>query len=648
MRRLRSAVAICSAIAATSLASAGDAIAFDCQGPVRPTADGATALAQSCGSVDPDLGARDAAKRVLGVEADQLGIDAGRLQIIDTDRSPGGRVVRFQQLFDDVPVFDGQTVVSLGDGNRVDMVVGSGAESAPADLNPSLTRAGALARAAGAVAGGADTRLPPTARLVVYPDGDRSRLAWHAVVATADPVADWNLIIDADTGAILGSWNGIDTVTGTGIVFSPNPVQRTGNTSLRDLNNTDSGAFDSARSSVSLTNLAPAVNTLRGDFADLTGGGIIDGPLPYTPGTANEPSRAYNYSRADNRFEEANAYYAITEVQKLIQALGFTSANNRSIPVDVHFDSDDNSFYSSTDGGLHFGDGGVDDAEDADVVIHEYGHSVQDNQVPGWGPGGDTEQGAIGEGFGDLLAVMFYMGTGDPAYEASVRRYCVMEWDATAYNPVTAQNPGSGCLRWINGMDESTGADIGAYSGAPTEVHDDGRYWSAAMTCVFDGMGGDTAARDNLLKLVLDSQTRLVPTTADTAFEDQVASMLVSDTNLFGGSHRSLIGDCARSRNIADLDTTAPETSIGKHPKNKTTKKRAKFTFTANETATFQCSVDDKPFASCSSPFSVKVKKRGKHTFAVQAADAAGNVETTPATDSWKLKKKRKRHHHHH
>ena len=82
----------------------------------------------------------------------------------------------------------------------------------------------------------------------------------------------------------------------------------------------------------------------------------------------------------------------------------------------MHFYAEDNSFYSPGDRGLHFGDGGVDDAEDADIVLHEYGHSVQDNQVPGWGPGGDTEQGAIGEGFGDLLAGMSYMGTGNPAY----------------------------------------------------------------------------------------------------------------------------------------------------------------------------------------------------------------------------------------
>jgi hypothetical protein len=34
---------------------------------------------------------------------------------------------------------------------------------------------------------------------------------------------------------------------------------------------------------------------------------------------------------------------------------------------------------------LAFGEGGVDDAEDVDVVLHEYGHAIQHDTVPGWG-----------------------------------------------------------------------------------------------------------------------------------------------------------------------------------------------------------------------------------------------------------------------
>ncbi len=89
-------------------------------------------------------------------------------------------------------------------------------------------------------------------------------------------------------------------------------------------------------------------------------------------------------------------------------------------------------------------------------------------------------------------------------------------------------------------------------------------------------------------------------------------------------------------------DATPPETTITKGPKDKTKKRTATFEFSANEAATFECSLDGKSvFKPCTSPFTVKVKK-GKHTFQVQARDTAGNLDATPATDSWKVKKKRK------
>jgi hypothetical protein len=38
----------------------------------------------------------------------------------------------------------------------------------------------------------------------------------------------------------------------------------------------------------------------------------------------------------------------------------------------------------------------------------------------------------------------------------------------------------------------------------------------------------------------------------------------------------------------------------------------------------------------------VKVKK-GRHTFSVRATDQDGNVDGSPATDNWKVKKKKKK-----
>jgi hypothetical protein len=94
-------------------------------------------------------------------------------------------------------------------------------------------------------------------------------------------------------------------------------------------------------------------------------------------------------------------------------------------------------------------------------------------------------------------------------------------------------------------------------------------------------------------------------------------------------------------------DSVAPETRIDLGPKAtvKTKKKKVKVSiaFSANETATFRCSLDGAAPASCSSPFSATVKK-GTHTFEVTATDSAGNADSTPATTTWKVKRKKRKH----
>ena len=77
-------------------------------------------------------------------------------------------------------------------------------------------------------------------------------------------------------------------------------------------------------------------------------------------------------------------------------------------------------FYSPVDMGIHFGESGAcrpDRGEEADAILHEYGHAIQDNQVPGWGVTNPItlkeETGAMGEGFGDILACVFFAEKGE-------------------------------------------------------------------------------------------------------------------------------------------------------------------------------------------------------------------------------------------
>ena len=90
-------------------------------------------------------------------------------------------------------------------------------------------------------------------------------------------------------------------------------------------------------------------------------------------------------------------------------------------------------------------------------------------------------------------------------------------------------------------------------------------------------------------------------------------------------------------------DCINPEVTIDKGPRKQSKKRTAKFLFSSNESgATFECSLDGKPFTACTSPLKTKKLKRRKHTFAVHAVDAGAN-KSADAVYKWKVKKKKKK-----
>jgi hypothetical protein len=84
------------------------------------------------------------------------------------------------------------------------------------------------------------------------------------------------------------------------------------------------------------------------------------------------------------------------------------------------------------------------------------------------------------------------------------------------------------------------------------------------------------------------------------------------------------------------VDTVAPNTSITSGPSGSVWSSTATFAFTSTEAgSTFECKLDKGSWGACTSPKTYSVS-RGSHTFYVRAKDAAGNVDPTPATRSWK------------
>ena len=95
----------------------------------------------------------------------------------------------------------------------------------------------------------------------------------------------------------------------------------------------------------------------------------------------------------------------------------------------------------------------------------------------------------------------------------------------------------------------------------------------------------------------------------------------------------------------APTDSTPPQTTITKRPKNRIKSHVATFAFSASEPgSTFECRLDrNLGHSRCTSPQTVHRIGLGKHTFEVRATDHAGNTDATSAADNWKVTKKKHR-----
>jgi zinc metalloprotease ZmpB len=188
----------------------------------------------------------------------------------------------------------------------------------------------------------------------------------------------------------------------------------------------------------------------------------------------------------------------------------------------------DNSFYREGTGKLTItlGKGGVDDAEDAEVIVHEYGHSVQDNQVPGFGTTPDA--GAIGEGFGDYLAV-----TVSEHFARTADEPCVADWDSTSYTSTIPH-----CLRRVDGTKHYP-EDLAD----PREVHADGEIWSRALWDIHNALGATLADT-----IIIGAQFRFTP---DISMPDAAAATIAT-AKQYGARAERAVGDAFAARGLAE------------------------------------------------------------------------------------------------
>jgi hypothetical protein len=263
---------------------------------------------------------------------------------------------------------------------------------------------------------------------------------------------------------------GSGSSVGTGRVFVSNPVQSLGDETLTDQKDSNAAVPSAAYYDVALT--------------DLDGSGYLQGKwaaiVSETGNRAYSPTNTFRYSRNADEFEQVMAYYWITEAQRYIQGLGFGTTrpgvNNTPQAVRINQWGVDNSF--ATDhpkNELRFGKGGVDDAEDAEVILHEYGHAIHFAQNFSFAT---SQAGAISEGFGDYWAVtvanVVATRLGVPQLAPLP---CVADWDSVSYTSTVPH-----CLRRID-------ASLMYPADLNGEVHHDGMIWSRALWDIRQSLG---------------------------------------------------------------------------------------------------------------------------------------------------------------
>ena len=300
-----------------------------------------------------------------------------------------------------------------------------------------------------------------------------------------------------------GTKPGAGSSTGIGSVFVPNPVQQLGDETLTDQKDSDAAVPASAYHDVTLTNLDGS-GFLNGDWATV---------VSETGNAAYSPSNTFQYTRSDDRFEQVMAYYWVTQSELYLQKLGFGEwlppVDRQPQRVRINQYGADNSFTSDHPTlEVRLGKGGVDDAEDGEVILHELGHAIHFSQ----GFAFASEQAdAISEGFGDYWAVT----VGDVVRQADhvatqEPLACVADWDSTSY---TSDVPH--CLRRLDD-------NLHYPNDLDGDVHDDGRIWSQALLGIRTALGNleaDTIIVDGSMNFVGTTMPQLAQATVDTAKE---------------------------------------------------------------------------------------------------------------------------------
>jgi PKD repeat protein len=492
----------------------------------------------------------DMAMQFINENKDLLKMDPASVIFSKTIETPAAYHVHFNQYLQGYPVLNSDINVTISKNNHVVFVMNGyklayGTKENVKLLTENVSRENALVSAKNYL--GVDNQIAyQNTETVVYYNKGSFRLAQKVnLIPSVDVYGDWEILVDAGTGEIFrvedkacyshgddGKNKVAGGVNGSGWVFDPDPITHArttyGTTGFVDNNDGDSDSLTAHLEVKDLFDITfnGSVYSLVSPYAQIT-----DFESPFT-GLHTSASSNFYYTRSDDNFEAVNVFYHIDQSMKYInQTLGITLMPHQysgGVKFDPHgLSGDDNSHYLSGTGTVSFGDGGVDDAEDISVVVHELGHGIHD-----WLTGGSLSQvNGLSEGCGDYWAVSYIRSTAywtlpDPAYN------WVFIWDG--HNPFWPGRITNYTAHYPDGL-------VG-------QVHTDGQMWASSLMSVYDLIGKEPTDRNFLEGLAM--------TNSSSNQQDAAFAFMQSDQLNYAGAHLTDISNVFVARGYIDAPLT--------------------------------------------------------------------------------------------
>jgi Zn-dependent metalloprotease len=297
----------------------------------------------------------------------------------------------------------------------------------------------------------------------------------------------------------------------------------------KHFNDSDYSLLNDAREDVSFpATIEAGIFKLKNQYAI-----IIDRESPVILPVVS-PTPVFDFTRKQSGFKDVMALYHVYNTQMYFQHLGFDELENFQIKIDAHSGTSDNSaFVYNIDSSLNFGTGGVPDAEDGDVICHEYTHAMS------WflnaAPNMSTERRAMEEGMCDVIAAIM----SKRSTEFNWRK--LFNFDGP--NPTTA---GAGSF-WGG----RNGNSSKKYSNKVGDWYSDSEIWSSTLLDISEEIGSDSAV---ILMFTMISSL------GETATMPQAAQLFMqADSILFDKYFGWKMGRIFNDRELGNFPTALDE-----------------------------------------------------------------------------------------